>query len=99
MTDSDALNDNAAQTAGKAFEVRSVSPGALAAARKVITKLRTRANMHSVWVQTDVVDGEFRDRIAVAVSPDEKTGADRRVPATMDGYEIVQVPWHGEHVA
>lgn len=92
--DADAANAEAQAVAVAAGDVRTAPAAALAAAHQVIAVLRCRPNQHSVWVMTDVtLDGEFRDRIAVAINPNEETGAYDRVPERMGEFDVVRMPW------
>jgi len=61
------------------------------AAQTLITTLNAPPQAHSVWVKTDVVDGEFVRSLCVSVRPGFKSKI--KIPAEHQGIPVVEVPW------
>lgn len=61
------------------------------AAQTLIKRLNAPTVAHSVWVKTDVVDGEFVRSLCVSVRPGWK--AKVKLPTEHSGIPVVEVPW------
>lgn len=63
----------------------------LDAAQSLILRLNAPAQVHSVWIGTEVVDGEFKRSLNVSVRPGWKNRI--KVPTEHLGIPVVEVPW------
>lgn len=63
----------------------------IAAAQSLVAKLNAPPQAHSVYVKTEVVDGEFVRKLCVSIHP--KFKGQITVPETHEGIDIISVPW------
>lgn len=61
------------------------------AAQTLIAQLNAPPVAHSVWVRTDVVEGEFVRSLCVSIRPGWKSKV--KVPKEHAGIPVVEVPW------
>ena len=61
------------------------------AAQNLVRRLQAPAQAHSVWVNRQLIDGEFRDRICISIHP--KCTKPLNIPDNIDGYEVAKLPW------
>lgn len=73
----------------------------LGASSKLVAQLNARIprgmrGVHSVWIRTDTVEGEFVQRICVALNPNAMPrvlASLPAIPASIDGFPVVRVDW------
>lgn len=61
------------------------------AAQSLVRHLNAPPQAHSVFVRTEVKDGEFVKKLCVSIHP--KFKAQIELPETHQGIDVVQVPW------
>jgi len=63
------------------------------AAAQLIARLQARPQMHSVYVETGVADGEFVHTLVCSIHPKAPHVVRDRVPASVGGYPVRIEPW------
>lgn len=64
---------------------------ALAAAQSLVAVLNAPPQAHSIFIKTEVVDGEFKRKLCCSIHPKFKDKI--TVPETHEGIDVILVPW------